>query len=260
MPSPLNHHLSCFVLSVILLGSHVSTSKIPIAPQSVCEGLIEPSVLSIDKPLENIKANRGDSLVLRCAFYASPQPTIVWYHRGKRVDSHPAAHFETLLSATNLGQSVVESALRIDCLDERTAGEYFCEATSPCTQPVVTSSTVTINKAPKSITGTCKSIRQPLESPPIVSDFTLSRIELPGGVAQLACRVRGVPTPKTKWFKIEEDESLSTIDGQPNYMHLSNGDLLIVGDEETISESFRCVASNPLGSVHQDASVIYMMA
>lgn len=72
--------------------------------------------------------------------------------------------------------------------------------------------------APKSITGTCKSIRQPLESPPIVSDFTLSRIELPGGVAQLACRVRGVPTPKTKWFKIEEDESLSTIDGQPNYM------------------------------------------
>nr|AAL59610.1 secreted 2-immunoglobulin-domain protein ZIG-5 [Caenorhabditis elegans] len=259
MPSPLNHHLSCFVLSVILLGSHVSTSKIPIAPQSVCEGLIEPSVLSIDKPLENIKANRGDSLVLRCAFYASPQPTIVWYHRGKRVDSHPAAHFETLLSATNLGQSVVESALRIDCLDERTGASISAKPRHHAlNQRHFVNST--INKAPKSITGTCKSIRQPLESPPIVSDFTLSRIELPGGVAQLACRVRGVPTPKTKWFKIEEDESLSTIDGQPNYMHLSNGDLLIVGDEETISESFRCVASNPLGSVHQDASVIYMMA
>ncbi|UMM22778.1 hypothetical protein L5515_003819 [Caenorhabditis briggsae] len=255
MPSPLNHA----ILSIILLGSHVSTTKVADVP-SVCDGLIEPSVLSIDKPLENIKANRGNSLVLRCAFYASPQPSITWYHRGKRVETHPAAQFETLLSATNLGQSVVESALRIDCLDERTAGEYFCEATSPCTQPVVTSSVVSINKAPKSITGTCKSLRQPFESPPLISVFTLSRIELPGGVTQLACRTQGYPAPKTTWYKIEEDESLSSIEGQRNYMHLPNGDLLIVGDEETISESFRCVAENPLGSAHQDASVIYMLA
>ncbi|ULU00092.1 hypothetical protein L3Y34_000964 [Caenorhabditis briggsae] len=255
MPSPLNHA----ILSIILLGSHVSTTKVADVP-SVCDGLIEPSILSIDKPLENIKANRGNSLVLRCAFYASPQPSITWYHRGKRVETHPAAQFETLLSATNLGQSVVESALRIDCLDERTAGEYFCEATSPCTQPVVTSSVVSINKAPKSITGTCKSLRQPLESPPLISVFTLSRIELPGGVTQLACRTQGYPAPKTTWYKIEEDESLSSIEGQRNYMHLPNGDLLIVGDEETISESFRCVAENPLGSAHQDASVIYMLA
>ncbi|EGT34788.1 CBN-ZIG-5 protein [Caenorhabditis brenneri] len=259
MPSPLNHRPFSLFLSVILLGSHVDTTQKADVP-SVCDGLIEPSVLSIDKPLENIKGNRGESLVLRCAFYASPQPSITWYHRGKRIESHPAAHFETLLQATNLGQSVVESALRIDCLDERTAGEYFCEASSPCTQPVVTSSIVSMNNAPKSITGTCKSIRPPLGSLPIISVFTLSRIELPGGVAQLACRARGNPAPKTTWYKIEEDESLSSIEGQRNYMHLPNGDLLIVGDEETISESFRCVAENALGSVHQDASVIYMLA
>ncbi|KAF1762113.1 hypothetical protein GCK72_010375 [Caenorhabditis remanei] len=258
MPSPLNHQLFR-VLSIILLGSHVFATKAADVP-SVCDALIEPSVLSIDKPLENIKANRGDSLVLRCAFYASPQPNIVWYHRGKRLENHPAAQFETLLSATNLGQSVVESAFRIDCLDERTAGEYFCEATSPCTQPAVTSSTVSIIKAPKSITGTCKAHRQSVQSPPLISVFTLSRIELPGGVTQLACRTRGNPAPKTKWYKIEEDESLSSIEGQRNYMHLPNGDLLIVGDEETISESFRCVAENSLGSVHQDSSVIYMLA
>ncbi|CAI2349775.1 unnamed protein product [Caenorhabditis sp. 36 PRJEB53466] len=245
------------VLLVILLGSKVSSDKVA-GPLSVCDGLIEPSVLSIDKPLENIKADRGDSVILRCAFYASPQPSITWYHRGQRVESHPAAHFESFLSATNLGQSVVESALRIDCLDERTAGEYFCEATSPCTKPVVTTSIVSIKKDP-SKRGSCKSVRQPVESPPIISDFTLSRIELPGGLVQLACRSRGVPQPKITWMKIEEDESLSPITGLSAYMHLPNGDLMVMGDEETISESFRCIAENTQGATYQDASIIYML-
>uniref|UniRef100_A0A8R1I7U7 Ig-like domain-containing protein n=1 Tax=Caenorhabditis japonica TaxID=281687 RepID=A0A8R1I7U7_CAEJA len=134
------------LLSVLVLGSQVSSIKPSDSPLSMCNGLIEPSVLSIDKPLKNVAAPRGESVILRCAFYASPQPSITWYHRGKRVDTYPAANFETLLSTTNLGQSVVESALRIDCLDESTAGEYFCEATSPCTQPVVTSSIVSIDR------------------------------------------------------------------------------------------------------------------
>ncbi|CAB3401676.1 unnamed protein product [Caenorhabditis bovis] len=248
--------LQLLLFASSLFGCWVQCATAASAVASPCASLIEPSSLAVEKPLSNVRAARGSPLVLTCAFFGSPQPSIAWYHRGRKIDSHSSSPFSAILANRQLSQTIVESELRIPCLDESTIGEYFCEAVSECSPPVVTHSLVTIAANTDAVE--CPSPSTP--TPPIIAAFTMSRIELPEAVSELVCRARGSPTPRVRWYRIGDDDemTLTPVEQSDHNLLLPNGDLLVIGDGTTISESYRCVAENPYGTAHKDTAIIYM--
>ncbi|CAD6187967.1 unnamed protein product [Caenorhabditis auriculariae] len=246
--------MKCWLVYITLLGSSAASTILE-SEAALCQTLVEEAQLNVDVGLEDVSVHRGESFELSCSFFGAPQPKITWHHRGRRLDTHPGAQVETLLGMKRLGTSLLESRLRIPCADHRTAGEYFCEATTPCSPPVTSSALVTISKEPS--TKQCKKAsNDPIE--PWISLSTVSRIELPHNVVQLECRARGTPQPTIEWHRIAEDETLESIEGSPNYTVIYNGDLIVVDNGDVVTESFRCTASNSRGVAYANSTIIYM--
>ncbi|PAV65413.1 hypothetical protein WR25_19326 [Diploscapter pachys] len=208
----------------------------------------------------------GSEVVLSCSLYASPQATISWFFRDQRITNHAPATVENSLPNRKLGQSLVESRLRIPCVDVHTAGEYTCTATTPCTPPnLFLSASAQVMIAPTNKVSRCNassSFDSPNPSPssPFISQFTVSRLEMPGGVIQLMCRAQGNPQPEVTWHRLGEAEELIDITNHHSYMKLSNGDLLVMGDDDKVTESFRCTAKNQHGEDTADSTIIYINA
>ncbi|CAI5445733.1 unnamed protein product [Caenorhabditis angaria] len=246
-----------FLLSSCILGLNYAAD---FEKTAICDGLLEKPGLNILNPMESKTSEKGSTVILQCEFGATPQATITWFHRGKKIEKHRAANLESLLMKNQIGTSVLLSKYRIDCLDESTAGEYYCQATSPCSEPVVSTALVTIDRT-KPTENSCKLRRNASNSlsPPIITFFTSSRVETPEGVVQLACRAEGNPKPKINWSFVNEDDSLTPVDlTLPEYMQLQNGDLLTVADETKVGAPLRCTATNQLGTAYEEAFAFFM--
>uniref|UniRef100_A0A1I7XRB3 Ig-like domain-containing protein n=1 Tax=Heterorhabditis bacteriophora TaxID=37862 RepID=A0A1I7XRB3_HETBA len=230
---------------------------------SMCGSLVEAPQLSFEQGLEDQEVVWGQSVTLQCTVYGAPQvekhslqiiiASISWFHRGRRVMMHPGAAVEGALPMKRIGSGLVESRLHIPCVNGRSVGEYMCEASTPCGQAITSHAKLTLANSSRG-----KVCNATVNHAPWISLITVSRLELVGTPVQMMCRAKGKPLPEIKWQRITDDDELEDIDGEPGYMSLSNGDLLVVGEDSTVTESFRCTATNVHGTTFADSIVVYV--
>ncbi|CAI4224693.1 unnamed protein product [Auanema sp. JU1783] len=220
----------------------------------MCRGLVEPATLSFDVIPQDVITDEGTELFMPCHIFSSPQGMVQWYHDDQLISEDRAATGELIGNQRVIGSGLIASQLRIPCVDERTAGNYRCEARTPCGQKISTSARVSVRKSKSGQTcGNKKSDN----FAPYIKFATQSRIELAGNVVELTCKAGGHPAPTIIWTKYTNDDEEVPV--RTFRREGEKQEILVVRSEfESASESFKCTARNEFGEATAEPTIIYV--
>ena len=129
---------SCQVSNSNGQDSRMWNSTLPTQP-------LAPSLVAVPS---NQSISEGNSVIMTCAGYGYPYPTITWYRNGQPLGSNLAGRVSITSNIVNYnGALVSESIMKICGAAEEDHGVYFCSASSIFGNAAV-SSTWTVNVQP----------------------------------------------------------------------------------------------------------------
>ncbi|XP_078691032.1 protein sidekick-2-like isoform X2 [Branchiostoma floridae x Branchiostoma belcheri] len=189
-------------------------------------------------PVER-RGNLDHSTDIQCQATGTPQPTIKWYY-----DAVDIASF----ADSNKYQVQTDGTLRIMNLGEADQGMYQCFA----------------ENAQGSVHAATRLIVQSIA--PNIIDPPAPTSVVDGSVARMRCSAEGAPRPTITWYKgaavlgsvtLTDDVQVGSTDGPVSgrFMVLQSGELLISPARKEDSGSYRCTASNSIGSVSANATL-----
>lgn len=112
---------SCQVSNSNGQDSRMWTNTLPFQP-------IAPSLVAVPS---NQSISEGNSVIMTCAGYGYPYPTITWYQNGQPLDSNLAGRVSITTNIVNYnGALVSESVMKICGAAEEDHGDYFCSVSS----------------------------------------------------------------------------------------------------------------------------------
>uniref|UniRef100_A0A1I7WU57 Ig-like domain-containing protein n=1 Tax=Heterorhabditis bacteriophora TaxID=37862 RepID=A0A1I7WU57_HETBA len=182
----------------------------------------------------------GVSFELKCEAFGIPPPIFTWTLNGKRIaGSEDSTLYEKL---HNLGKKTVQngvtvSKLIIPCADKKHRGKYKCIVTNGHLTEEK-SAKITIDLSHLAEASRCK---LPTLLPPVITQWSDSRIENEGNAVQLFCRSQ--PGAEIAWY----NENRQLLNTHPEYEVYPNGDLMIKKGSWAKMGTYTCVASNEAG-------------
>ncbi|XP_014726642.1 PREDICTED: neuronal cell adhesion molecule isoform X9 [Sturnus vulgaris] len=212
------------------------------------------SPLWTKEKLEPNHVREGDSLVLHCRPPVGlPPPIIFWMDNA----------FQRLPQSERVSQGLNGDLYFSNVQPEDTREDYICYARFNHTQTIQQkqpisvkvfsmdslNDTIAANLSDTDIYG-AKPVteRQPVLLTPTGS--TSTKVELRGNVLLLECIAAGLPTPVIRWIK-EGGE----LPANRTFFENFKKTLKIIDVSEADSGNYKCIARNPLGSVHHVISV-----
>ncbi|XP_014726651.1 PREDICTED: neuronal cell adhesion molecule isoform X17 [Sturnus vulgaris] len=193
------------------------------------------SPLWTKEKLEPNHVREGDSLVLHCRPPVGlPPPIIFWMDNA----------FQRLPQSERVSQGLNGDLYFSNVQPEDTREDYICYARFNHTQTIQQKQPISVKVfSTKPVTE-----RQPVLLTPTGS--TSTKVELRGNVLLLECIAAGLPTPVIRWIK-EGGE----LPANRTFFENFKKTLKIIDVSEADSGNYKCIARNPLGSVHHVISV-----
>ncbi|KAE9555394.1 hypothetical protein FO519_001406 [Halicephalobus sp. NKZ332] len=157
----------------------------------------------------------GVGLEIPCRAVGTPKPQVSWQKNGFEVISND--------------QIVIDpsGALKVSKITLNDEGQYRCTARNPAGEDSRVTNVV-------------------VQEPPKVMDSQNEEFTyIKGETAILKCDVRGSPGPEFSWFRGDQEVTPGTERHQVN----EDGTLFVFGAEKKDNVIYRCLATNPAGSV-----------
>lgn len=213
-----------------------------------------------------IRVNPGQNVVIECQADGIPSPVIYWLYNGARIVQAGSAELETIedkyyenlfnsneVPLLKLGST--RSKLFVDCVSDKSVGEYICVAETPENR-IKKTFTVRLQQqqqqlhdkemAPIHPTGCLKRLASVASVPARIYMWTEYRLEFEGATIQLFCRATGNPPPTVFWMD-RNNQPIHPGNSQ-KYRLLENGDLMIFNVRwSTDMGQYLCVAKNDNG-------------
>ncbi|XP_018495062.1 follistatin-related protein 5 [Galendromus occidentalis] len=170
-----------------------------------------------------VQARVGDNVEIKCDVTGSPPPPIVWRRNGFDLNALNEEEIKVF----------VDGSLYLTNVQLVHSGNYTCHAQKNLN--IVQTHVLHIHTLPE------------------VHVIPRIQSRAPGELAEMECHVTGVPVPKVKWLKNDEDLKMLA----DKYTIVGNGTALMVS-KITYSDTgaYMCVASSPAGSSRDISSLV----
>ncbi|CAJ0942955.1 unnamed protein product, partial [Mesorhabditis belari] len=240
------------VLVWVVEGGSLLASLLNTKTKARCSSLSEASIAVLEQTLQDGSVPRGESVTLLCSVTASPPTGISWYKDGKLLNPDETLIEEELAPRVQIGIATVESRLVIPCFSKAHAGKYTCQADTRCGATQSQSATLSVDYSEKE--SRCRATY-----PPVITQATMTRIEMAQNPVHLMCRAVGVPKPRIAWTRVDDEGREVSIENDVRFQKQASGDLIVFGpvNSEVAQMEFRCTARNPFGEASYESVIIY---